>query len=197
MVLRLGCRGHHQPRPAALLTLVAGLLRVRGLRQLRRDWGAGRGRGVRRLRGDGRAQAEARVQGLQQVRRVQRGGCSARRPRRGRKYSFDRSQGTASLPARPRHPPFRTQAPDTGQWSGRESSAAVRRNATCKLISQFALAAFVYAAGGDQVRGEGAAVTRGDTATLRLHSSHRTRAHPELTGGWRLLTQHSSQLRDT
>ena len=106
VVLRLGCRGHHQPRPAALLTLVPGLLRVRGLRQLRRDWGAGRGRGVRRLRGDGRAQAEARVQGLQQVRRVQRGGCSARRPRRGRKYSFDRSQGTASLPARPRHPPF-------------------------------------------------------------------------------------------
>ena len=91
----------------------------------------------------------------------------------------------------------RTQAPDTGQRSGRESSAAVRRNATCKLISQFALAAFVYAAGGGQVRGEGAAVTRGDTATLRLHSSHRTRAHPELTGGWRLLTQHSSQLRDT
>ena len=91
----------------------------------------------------------------------------------------------------------RTQAPDTGQRSGRESSAAVRRNATCKLISQFALAAFVYAAAGGQVRGEGAAVTRGDTATLRLHSSHRTRAHPELTGGWRLLTQHSSQLRDT
>ena len=106
VVLRLGGRGHHQPRPAALLTQVPGLLRVRGLRQLRRDWGAGRGRGVRRLRGDGRAQAEARVQGLQQVRRVQRGGCSARRPRRGRKYSFDRSQGTASLPARPRHPPF-------------------------------------------------------------------------------------------
>ena len=195
MVLRLGGRGPHQPRPAALLTLVPGLLRVRGLRQLRRDWGAGRGRGVRRLRGDGRAQAEARVQGLQQVRRVQRGGCSARRPRRGRKYSFDRSQGTASLPARPRHPPFPHSG--TGQRSGRESSAAVRRNATCKLISQFALAAFVYAAAGGQVRGEGAAVTRGDTATLRQHSSHRTRAHPELTGGWRLLTQHSSQLRDT
>ena len=115
VVLRLGGRAHHQPRPAALLTLVPGLLRVRGLRQLRRDWGAGRGRGVRRLRGDGRAQAEARVQGLQQVRRVQRGGCSARRPRRGRKYSFDRSQGTASLPARPRHPLSRTQAPDSGQ----------------------------------------------------------------------------------